>query len=168
MWKVIKESYQDLIALTILVSMIILAMHWHYTKSTLGIKEWSKFKKQTKVEHKFIKDVTIFSGGGRTVFIKYVMGNKSNLTEVKGIFEETKRFLFSEKIFLELEKYQHEKYPNDFYEICIRFYSGECIIPIYEFQSVANGKNEGVKRYENFKSWSMNKDGKYEDVFQSD
>ena len=143
----------------LIVAGIILAINWYYSNDNLKIKGWSKFKRQIKIDHKYIKDVD-FHRNARVISIMYNIDKDVSIMEIEDAFESTKKFILSDVVFLQLEEYQHKKHPDEFYEIYISFKN----LTIdskdrYEFYSI-NSNGKGSKRYEGFNKWYIEINGK--------
>jgi hypothetical protein len=149
--KIIRLIIKYAIIFVIFIMIIVVSVYMFFSLNDLHLKGWNEFEQGLQKEYLSIKDLEIHSNE-RCIFVSCNLNKTMELMDATDIFDETKKYLLSEEVFLDIEKYQNKKYPNDFYEIYIRFYDEKDNKKLlYEFSSARQDKSN--KGDEDFKVW---------------
>lgn len=85
------------------------------------VEGWNDFKKATINNYSFIQDVNIDRITPVDIYISFRLRQKIDIEEVNEVFLMTENYIFSEKVFKDLQEYHADKYKYGFSRIKVYF-----------------------------------------------
>lgn len=119
-------------------------------KKNYQIQGWNGFRRTTINTFSFVNDVAIESSTPPIIRIHYYLNNKIEMKDVDKVFEYTKKYIFTEKVFDDLKALHKKKYKYSFITVSIDLtdYKDDFSCIIFSASDI-----DGEPNYNNFNEW---------------